>query len=798
MTTIGPAERPPDTEQLIKSLGNQLKESIEREVSGESDTDKVYQYANARRNSLMFRGFQLLGRVLGADGIADYQNVGGGLNGANGTDGSSYSYTNNIFRGNGRKFIAVIGQRAPNVTAQPDDPDSDKGEKAARNANKLNSILDSWWSVDERNMEAAETVWVTGPAFIYTPWNADGDLYGYREEPVYEQSPVPIGEATWQCIQCGANQPPGPDGNCPQCGTPMGQESQMPPESLDHPRISGTKKYANGQVECHITDVLHVTTPFFTRDLKTCPWLKFEKEELKGVLLKAFPRLRSKVNSEGDWSDTGSSAIGRQARDSVMSPTGQSSRKSASRWNFTRIWLQTKQYEVFQSEPVRQQLYENFPEGLKISMVNGEIVDLEDERLNHVWSVIKPEAGEGINIDPVGQDLISAQLMENQALNIGMETLERGISMILADPRVWNFEQMRKRSSKPAEFIPALPAIGDSLAESFFATPAARFSDQQMPFIAAQKQSATENVGITPSIFGNASASTAREAEINKNAAMMQLGITWTYFRKGWEAAKYNGARQLAKHGPAVVQEGKLVVEMSELLEANWHFVADEAIPTSWGQQRDLLMFFMEKPPAVLEAWGYNAPKNIAKSQSLLGMSGWYTPNLDDIEKFKDTIAELLQGKPIQTPQPDGSMDVQPSVPVDDFEDNHPLAAQYTQEWAQSEPGRMARKENPDGYANAIAWGRGHLKLANPPAPPPPPNEPKLSISAKLEELIAMNPEVAQQLLKEFNVNANLAAMGIAGQRPSPRPQPALPGQPQPNMPGPVQPQGGPPAATVQ
>lgn len=755
MTELGPAQAPPDTQQLIKLLSEPLKKSIETDVSGDSDSDKIQQYANARRNYLMYRGFQFLGPVWGNDGNADFQSVGGGFAGGGGVSANSgsYSYHNNIFRGNGRKFIAVIGQRAPNVTAMADDPDSDRGERASRSANKLNAILDSWWNVDERNMEAAEIVWTMGPAFIYTPWNADGSLYGFREEPVYEPSSVASGDSQWHCIQCGSDQPPGPDGNCAQCGEPMGPESQQPAESLDYPKPSGTQKYPNGQVECHVTNVLYVTTPFYTRELRRCPWLKYEKEEHKGPLLKAFPRLRAKLGEDGGWSDGGASAIGRQARDAVMSPTGQTTQKSTSRWNFTRIWFQTDMYELIQSEGTRKQLYENFPEGLKISMVNGEVVDLEDERLDHVWSVIKPEAGEGINIDPVGQDLVSAQMAINQALNIGMETLERGISMILADPRVWNFEQIRKRQSKPAEFIPALPAVGDNLANSFFPTPPARFSDQMVPFIAGFEQSSTQNVGITPSIFGGGDSATAREAEIKKNAAMMQLGITWTYFRKGWEAAKNNGVRQLAKHGPGIVQEGKLIVEMSEMLDAGWHFVADEAIPATWGQQRDLLMFFMEKPPAVLEAWGYNAPDNIEKQQKLLGMQGWYTPNLDDIEKAKDVIAELLEAQPIQNPpaQPGGPPDVQPSIPPDTFEDNHALIASFVQAWAQKEIGRAARRDTPQGYANVIAWGLAHQKLANPPAPPPAPPEPKLNFTASLDK---MAPEVANSVLGDFGIQA--------------------------------------------
>ena len=760
MIELGAAPPVPDTEQLIAMLGKPLKDQALQEVLDDTDTDKVAQYANARRNYLMYRGQQFLAPAW-ANGTADFQSVGGYGSGSvqgagQGGDGAAYCYTNNIFRGNGRKFIAVIGQRAPNVTALADDPTSDKGDRAARNANKLNSILDSWWNSDERMMEVALEIFTTGPAYLYTPWNADGDLYGWREEPVYNSSPEQFGEEQHSCIQCGNTEPPAQDGNCPKCSVPRGPEDTVPPESIDlpaQPQVEGTKKYANGRVECHVFGVLYVTTPFYTKDLKRCPWLSLEMEEHKGILLRRFSQLRKKMGELDGTAGIGSGAgaYGKQSRDIVMSPTASPKQMSNSRWTFTRIWLNVWMYEQIKDDDIRAKLYENFPDGLKITMVSGEIVDLENEKLESVWAVIKPEAGEGINIDPIGQDLVSSQIMTNQSLNIGMETLERGIQMILADPRVWNFEQMRKRTSKPAEFIPALPAIGDNLQDSFFATPPAQMSSQQVPFIEMQRSQASENIGITPTIFGGGDSSTAREAEIKKNAAMMQLGISWTYIRKGFECAKTNGTKQLAKYGPAVVQEGKLIVEMADLLEAQWRYEADEAIPQSWGQQRDLLLFMMEKPPQVLQDWGYNHPDNIGKAKSLLGMSGWYTPNVEDIEKFKDVIAELLQAAPVQNPpaQPGGQPDIQPSIPADEYEDNHVLASSFVQAWAQSEQGRTARKENPNGYSNVIAWGKAHAVMANPPAPPPPIQQPRLSLSADLTKL---PPQQADALMADFKL----------------------------------------------
>lgn len=778
MQEIGAVEAPPTKEQLIAHLNEPLKRVLEEDVCGDSDPDALYRIWNARRNYLMFRGFQWLAPTLSNDGFADLQAIGTGYPGSGGgnADGdNAYAYSQNNIRGKGRKFIAVLGQRAPNVIAEGDDPDDEKGSKASRTANTCNSILDAWWDIDERNMEVAQKIWTIGPAFIYTPWNADGDLYGWTEEPQMEAAQMPIGESQAHCQQCGADNAPDSQ-SCQQCGAPLGLEDVSEPETGSVPKVAKVNKYPNGRVECYICDTFTVTVPSETQRMETCDWLRYQLEENKGKLLSKFEQLRKKPPTEG--SESTASVAGKEARDSAFSPSGTSMRRNTStRWTYTRTWLRPWMYEFAKSNDIRKVLHENYPTGIKITQVGGEIVDLEEEQLDMVWAVGKPETGENVNVDPVCQDLISSQLLTNHMLNIGAETLERGIPITLADPRVYNFEQINRRSARPAEIYPALATVGDNLSDAFWTTQPAVFSNQQMPFISGVEEAATEGVGVTPAIFGGGDAApTAREAEIRKNAAMMQLGVTWTYMRKVWERAKRNGVLQLAKYGPGIVREGKLMADLGQLSEGGWTFHADEAIPATWGQQRDLLMFMMEKPPEVLQAFGYNRPENIEKANTLLGMQGWYVPGRDDVDKTRDTIYKLLQGSPQQGP--DGSL--QPSIPADKFEDDHQLVVQYVQGWSQSIAGRTAREQNPEGYANVIAWGTAHSTLAQPPPPtPPPPPPPKLSFTAGLDK---MPPEVTQAVFKDFN---------LAGPPSPPAPMPGTP----PQMPGNGAPNGAPPAA---
>jgi len=186
----------------------------------------------------------------------------------------------------------------------------------------------------------------------------------------------------------------------------------------------------------------------------------------------------------------------------------------------------------------------------------------------------------------------------------------------------------------------------------------------------------------------------------------------------------------------------------------------------------------MEKPPAVLQAWGYNSPENIGNVQRLLGMPDWYTPGIDDYDKTRAIIAQLLQGQPIvQQPGPPGSPPPgppQPSIPIDPFEDNAQLVVQVIQSWAQKN--WRLKDSNPNGYANVIAYGKAYQQIANqpPPAPPLPPPDLKLT-----GDITKMDPATATAVLGDYRVNVP----------PPPVPMQLAPGQiPPPQAPVPQQP----------
>lgn len=818
---------PPTKQQLLATLKDCLKDLVTDEINGEMEPERLWTLKQSRKSDLYWRGIQYVSPYLFDNGSVDFSGVSGVplASTGDGKDGSMglYDYNQNIYRGFGRKFAAVLGQRSPNVKAVADDPQDEQAKIATRNADNAAAILHSKWNVEVRNMELAMYLWKSGTAFAYTPFIKDGRKYGVSTEPKLEAREVPTGPATWSCKNCGAETPESQPGvapqSCPNCRAPYGPEDYREPNTVSVPVPVGVAQYENGAVELELLNSMFVVTGFYNRSLEEAPWISYDYDAHKGKLIQKYPELRDS-NLDNQGPDTSSTTAAQMTRDSAASPMGIPVPHRASRWNYRRVWIRPEMYECVKDDGNRKLLLDNFRTGLKITMVQGRVMELEEEDLSDVWAECQPETGEFIYRDGIGFDMLSVQDIVNDCgVNIPAETIERGLGITFADPRVIDVDQWNKKAAKAAEVIPVLTAVGQTLGDSFYQMPPAAFSGQIESWSGSMQSMGMQVVGVVPEIFGGGDADTARQAEINKNAALMQLGTTWLYVRKFWEKVYLNGVKQMAKWGSGTVQHGTMTVDLAELAAGGYHFEADEAMPMTWAQRRDFIMWLLEKPPELLQAYGVTHPQNVRNNQALLGMTGYYTPNSDLLDKTLETIQQLSQQAPVQQQGQDGSMQLQPSIPADEFEDDHAFVVQAVQAWCTSATGRKVRETSPDGYANVVAFGKAHAQMAAPPPPaPPPPQPPKITFSGKLP----LDAQQSQQILQEQGINVPApippltnahgqvapapvapppAPAGFRGSRfaGSALPAPGLSGMPARHLPGqgPLIPPGGPPPPTA-
>ncbi len=727
MEVLGSAKAAPSKEEVLATLKVDLLNLVQNDVRNDTDKEKIFQYSEAKRNVLYDQGKQYLVPQLVNGGVADWSPISGTVKYGDAYANRRYDHVINRLRGDRKKFVAVLGQRAPTVKCMPDRSDDEDAIRISRRADLEARRLFFAWDVERHQRQLANNMWLTGTTFGYTSYVANADKYGTVDEPTYELADE-MGPGTYHCMQCGTSTPDQPPVTaCPQCGAPLTEADHQPGASSQVPKVTGSKSYAKGAVEFAMASIFEVTTPFYVRSIKDLPWLLYEFQEHTGRILALYPKLRDKLKDDGGFNDASTaggnaSAQGQIARDTIASPTG-TPVTHKNRALFTRVWLMPLMYELVLDKPKREMLQENFKTGAKLTIVLGEVVDIEEERIEDHWTHCKPDISEYIYADPVCTDLIGLQDITNDMHNLSVEIAERSIPWSLYDPQVLDTNVMRTQAQKPCEMVPAKPGFGQQLANSIWRAPTSEMKPEIGNWTEQLWSNGREISGALPSVFGGAGgpAKTAHQAELDRNQALMQWSLVWSEMRSFWARTHENGIRLSAKygaaHGGADEGEGAQLASLAELEDGKWHCETEEQMPIPWNQRRDFFMSLLDKGPPVWQMLGLQHPNNLPQIQQVLGMDGWVLPNLDNRDKVYKTIGDLLQGKTIHDQQ---TGKVEPSIPIDIFEDDHALSAQIVKEWAQSDPGRMAHDTKPDGYANVIAWGMAHFDLTQPDMPPAP------------------------------------------------------------------------------
>jgi hypothetical protein len=163
--------------------------------------------------------------------------------------------------------------------------------------------------------------------------------------------------------------------------------------------------------------------------------------------------------------------------------------------------------------------------------------------------------------------------------------------------------------------------------------------------------------------------------------------------------------------------------DLAELMDGGFHFEAEEAMPQTWGAKRDLMFNLIQNPQAIA-MFEMDQPQNATELRDSLGIPTWRMKRMEVYEACMEVIFELLQGAPITNPM---TGKVEPSIPINPFEDPHDQYVQIIKDWCLSDKGREAKRDNQQGYSNVIARGMAHAELMLPPpmAEPGAPGEPK-------------------------------------------------------------------------
>jgi hypothetical protein len=763
----------PTKEQIIEICGKALQRVMESELSDANDADRIWLLRVIHRNYTYYRDLMTF-VASSIAGIVDVTGVAGPIS----TIGDSYGYqigdySQNIFRGYCRKLEGVLGNRMPTVIAVPNDPDSEESIAAARSANAAAEMIIQKCELKMRTLELIFNLYNFGTTFWRINWVVNGTKYGYESVPDPDAPQTiqsALGDGEFICPNCSTPNPGTPENpppQCANCGAPLSLNNYHPPTPvmIPNPDIPMIQVPKGGlEITLHNASEVFVPLEATSVDDDNCGWLRFERDVHKSVALSNpdwGEKLRKFKNETGfnDSKESTASNYAQQIRSSMASPIGIIRPLRSNQWTEVYTWWKPSQYEMIDDEGIRKMLHENFPTGLMYTSVRGQLVDIVEAELAKDWRETKPEPSCRIMADPLGNDMVQPQEITNNTLNSCNETVERSNEPGFGDPTRIDFDALQAHRSQPGVLFPAIKPAGGSLRDIIYRPEPIQFSNQIMPFQMSVEERARNITGLLDAIWGGGDSRepTARQAELKKNAALQQLATQWMLIGRSIEQVNRQACLKLSKFGPDTLDFSKKNqfgtfdkqrIIAKDLDMEKTHFEADEAVPLTWGQQRDMLMWFMDKPAELANQYGLNDPLNVYKNKNLLGIPGEHVPLLDDRDKAMAVIGKLQAAAPIpgevdpETGQPGPP---KPSIEPD-WEDNHAFCADLVKKYLTVN--HQLKTDNPEGYQNVLAWGQAQEQMANVPAPPEPVKT-SLNLSVKPQDI---GPAATQKALEDAQI----------------------------------------------
>lgn len=735
MMQLGPAANVPTREQLIKLLSEPVNTVIREDLDGPNEASRLTRVAQAEKNYLYWQGKQyLVPRIDSQYGTVGYRSALSKGKKKSRVFASVY----NIIYGDGIKFVSVVGQRRHNQRAVPDNAENQDQVAQAKDANAMARYLHRQWDIQRKSAVMAFHLWTTGPAFLYTHYVTNPLKYGYSQEPVIDlvDSVDPEG---FRCPECGEKSP---GIQCQNCGAPLLMTTYEPSSVTQVPQITGMQSYPNGAVELDVLSVMHVSVPFTARDIDDdVDWLSY---------LGAFPKYRvlatyeGKIDKDQIEKAEGEDTADREAMDAVertQNPDGSVRASNRDRYLVEQRWWKPEVYHAF-SDSVRKRVMTAYPDGMRTVRVNGVLVDLLGEKLADYWSVCKTGTGEYIMSDPLCFTTMPVQDDINNAANMGMETLMRGVPKTIVDGALFDAVSTDDDGTNQpliGELIRTRTATGQDISKLIGQIPAARLSDQLVPFTGGLREQSRDINGIRPELTGGGQTTqTFREALQRKNQALMQFNPPFDGMQQAISRATENGIREAARYGTGKINvapekenglEESEIIDQAMLSESGWHIEAEESVPMTFAEKAERMSQIATENPQLAISLGMGHPMNAEAVHQMFGVEDFYQPGANERAKVLRVIRQLLQEQPVvqQTVQVDPMTGLQtlgtqelPSVMPEEFADkDHILFADIVRAWCNSPPGQKQKESNPQGYRNVELYGLQHDQMAMPPMPLP-------------------------------------------------------------------------------
>lgn len=678
-----------------------------------------------------------------------------------GESGQRFTYQTNIYRAFGSTIISNLGQKLPSTRFLPADFTRESSVLAAETASDVTPLIERWNKLALANVRAAYLLYTHGIIGGYTRYLEDSEKFGWKEAPEIALQKIQLQEAGFECVYCSSFSPqsqvmqqdgssaltgggpttmppPTPNLTCPQCGRSLGEINYRPPEYGEVPVEVGTKLVPRGRQVITLHGGLELRLPPWCTDPTDYPYLGLVNEVHVSSLRGTYGR-RAK-NLQGGWGAGPYDSWDRFARLALVEPTvsyyGTSNQNLVT---FKRYWLKPSAFQLIKDTDKVEKLLSIFPDGAYIAFADTKrLLDARNERMDSHWEIGNAVEGAGAYTPAMGSSVISIQKRFNTVENFIMEWIEYAAAGAgtFFNANVINYKAMKSHRRAPGMFYPLRMGLNANINYVIKEGTPGQIAGEVFRYGDELQNTGRFLSGAEPTVTGGTEQSLKPTTYVSdKESALGRMYTAWLHLRFFWAGLMLKSVKDFARFasydeqysvvGSDGVAQGKIVRLANLQGEIEAYPETNEQFPVLWQQMQQIYVQLMQSAPNdPLISSIMGDLENVSFGKMMLGLPNLFVPGMDDRLKQKHEIALLLQQQPVQFMSPDqvdpqsgqvvpGQPQMQPSIPIDPFEDNSVIHEETVKKWAVSAEGMKAKVENPMGYKNVILHGMMHEEYRN-------------------------------------------------------------------------------------
>jgi hypothetical protein len=694
--------------EILPPIENILTTVVDANYQGE----RVLQLLRLEKADAFYRGIQNIAPQYDpANGSIAWVTYG------QSTNSQPFDYGNRAFDYNprktksyGDKYVAVLGQRPFwNVGAEAGDPTNENDRRGARQVNLLIQMLHSQWNVKVLNLRLFYYLFKTGTTFGQVRSVTDGRKFGYYEVPNYVMTEQQVGVDDY--------------------GQPITE--QVPVQQ-------GVNRYPKSSVEVDLINGYIITFPFNVVERDKSPWVRLAAQRDKGELMGEYPNARAIVGSSAGSVVSGdqTNATAAIVRAAAQSQTGTVRSDFGNLWSWQQTWLNPNQFELIEDEQKRALAKKAYPEGARITQIEGKVVEIVAADFRTRFSSCMPSMADYLFCDGAGWGMFGMEDYFSNLLAVTSESLETGIPNFIVNQDYVDADALNRNRYSPNRFISALPRAGENLNNAFALLPTSHFPDQIPGMFEVINGIMQDYLGLQPQVFGQMPPNlTLGQARMMLNQGLMQLGTPGELATHWWEETMTNAVNLYIDTVKINPQFKGQAIDLDLIRNSAWNIKGAAGIPSSFAERKETVQDIIQNNPTLADALELMDPVNFETIVDLLDLPELQNTKLDQINSMREIIDQLWGGQPIQSP--DGSM--QPSIEFDSLVFDPNVAVALAKKSLVEQTGQQ--RQNTPGYANVRAF----LQAAQQAIPPQPAEPMKVNASVNLNELPANQAQAILQ-----------------------------------------------------